>query len=123
MQFTFSPDPFDAGAYDRLSLRLAPDLTDARNRQTQTDVILRMRDAEGNLAEVTLRTPVPLHSLPSQSYGWSGVPLQLSSLRIPLSDFKDVELGAITSLTLVFPSESGALYLADVEFLMDTAAG
>ncbi|NPV55545.1 MAG: hypothetical protein HPY76_02570 [Anaerolineae bacterium] len=123
LQFTFSPDPFDAGAYDRLSLRLAPDLTDARNRQTQTDVILRMRDAEGNLAEVTLRTPVPLHSLPSQSYGWSGVPLQLSSLRIPLSDFKDVELGAITSLTLVFPSESGALYLADVEFLMDTAAG
>ena len=122
LQFTFTPQPLNASRFDQLSLRLALDLTDERNRLSQTDVILQMRDVNGKLSTVTLRTPPPFHTQPSLDYGWGGIPIQLSTLRVPVKDFTGINLDAISSLTLLFPAERGALYLADVEFLLGAAA-
>lgn len=83
-------------------------------------VILQDTTGFSSAVKVSSKTPALGYQpgAPSTTfYGWDG-PAPMSSIRIPLSDFKGVDLSRINSIGLALDGQpTGSILSADLEFL------
>ena len=118
----------DLTRYAALSLRAAVDPADQRNWSgpgaplPHFSVVLR--DTAGGAAAVAVPAGIPALAFPAGELRtqeevslWTGF-TPLSNIRIPLSAFEGVDLSQVAGLAFSFDgSESGAIRLADLEFV------
>ncbi|HEY9735630.1 MAG TPA: hypothetical protein V6D06_05080, partial [Trichocoleus sp.] len=101
--------------FDSLQMRVAVDVTDALNDAQAQSFALVLQDRQGHAArvEIPATTPALRRYPPDPRWGYQGVPVYPTAVRVPLAQFEGVDLSAIASVTLVFDqSERGVLYLA-----------
>jgi len=118
----------DLTRYAALSLRAAVDPADPRNWSGPGSPVphfsVILRDAAGGAAVVSVPAGIPALSFPAgelrtqeKASFWTGF-TPLSSIRIPLSAFEGVDFSQAAGLAFSFDgSESGAIRLADLEFV------
>jgi dienelactone hydrolase len=114
--------------YAALGLRAAVDPADARNWSGSGTLALHfsviLRDTAGRAAVVTVPAGIPALAFPAgelRARGdtslWTGF-TPLSSVRIPLSAFEGIDLSRVAGLAFSSgDSESGAIRIADLEFV------
>jgi dienelactone hydrolase len=107
----------DVSAFDSLELRLA-----AEHSSTTSGVTLGLilQDQRGRAVRVDIPPTAPaLRQMPQAvSPGQSATPTYPTALRVPLGQFRGVDLSALDSLTLVLGENSpGRLYLSSIEFV------
>lgn len=118
-----SEEGINAAEFVALHLRAAIDPTDYLNAHRKPIRLrLTLADAAGREASVLVDDASPALSYPIGSvdlraWGWAGHAF-LTSVRVPIRDFRGIDLGRVTSLELSPSGDlSGALIIADVEFL------
>jgi hypothetical protein len=118
----------DLSHYSVLSMRAAVDPADPRNWSgagapaPRFSVVLR--DTSGGAAVVAVPAGRAAFTIPAgelQTQGkvalWTGF-TPLSSVRIPLSDFKGIDLSRVAGLAFSFSGpRSGVIRIADLEFV------
>ncbi|MBD0336030.1 MAG: hypothetical protein ICV62_11125 [Cyanobacteria bacterium Co-bin13] len=120
LRFALPASGQDLRAFASLQLRVAVDATDALNDGQTAAFAVILQDRQGRAVRVEVpATTAALRPYPADPrWGYQGVPIYPSAVRIPLAQFQGVDLAAIASLTLVFDqSDRGVLYLAEVAFL------
>jgi hypothetical protein len=108
----------NATPFASLDLHLAPNVT-WRFPQTQPALAVVLRDHGGGAARVEIPATVPaLRQFdPDAIYGPTS-PLYPSSLRIPLGQFRGVDLSALAAVELVFDhTPRGQLHLAGIDLV------
>lgn len=122
LNIPLSPADQAVQAFDSLQLRVAVDATDALNDGIAQAFAVVLTDRQGRAARVEIPTTTPaLRGYAADPrWGYQGIPIYPSAVRIPLGQFKGVDLAAIATITLVFDqSQRGVLYLADLAFLQN----
>lgn len=103
--------------FDSLELRLA---TDARSTPSGVALGLILQDHWGRAVRVDIPPTAPAlgQILQAPTPGQPGTPTYPTALRVPLRQFRGVDLSALDSLTLVLGANSpGRLYLSSIEFV------
>jgi hypothetical protein len=86
-----------------------------RLRLTLTDAIGREASVLVDDASPALAYPVGTVDL--RAWGWAGH-VFLASVRVPMGEFRGIDLGRATTLTLSPSGDlGGSLFIADVEFI------
>jgi hypothetical protein len=106
----------DVSEYQWLQLRLALDFLDKRNDGRSGDFSVRLVDTEGKTSAARIsQFPSALIFPPGRSVNVPKV--VLSTVRVPLSAFKTVDLKKVKSVELAFDaSPAGAILLSDLAF-------
>ncbi|MBD2260962.1 hypothetical protein [Pseudanabaena sp. FACHB-2040] len=120
LRFSLPPGSQDLRDFASLQLRVAVDTTDALNDGQVVAFAVILEDQQGRAVrvEVPATTPALRPSPADPRWGYQGIPIYPSAIRIPLAQFQGVDLAAIATLSLVFDqSDRGVLYLADAAFL------
>jgi hypothetical protein len=121
------PDASDLSRFSSIGLRAALDplspLNKAGANQTFT---IQLIDQQGNTASVHTRADEPALQFPEGNKeesdifegGWFTGRVPMTSIRMPLSDFTEVNLAAIQEIALLFDqSPSGSLFISDIEIV------
>ncbi len=121
------PDGNDLSQYQSVSLRAALDPLSSLNESGAFQGFsIRLTDAAGDSASLSTRSDEPALRFPEgerqeDSLFKGGLftgRVPMTSIRIPLQDFKGVDLSAVTELALVFDqTSSGSIFINDVEFV------
>ncbi len=111
-------ESIDVSDFTSLELRLAPDPSWSLP-QGQPVLAVVLRDRQGGAARVEILSTVPaLRQFEADPTHGATAPLYPSALRIPLGQFAGVDLGALTSVELVFDQvPQGKLHLASIELV------
>jgi dienelactone hydrolase len=120
LRLALPPSSQDLSAFTSLQLRLAVDATDALTDGQPVALAVILQDQQGRAVrvEVPATTPALRAAAADPRWGYQGIPIYPSAVRISLAQFEGVDLTAIAALTLVFDrSDRGVLYLADIVFL------
>ncbi len=118
--YTLTFAPIDATQYDVLNLRAILDPTsDLNGGAADIDFTLRLVDATGNSATVTVSATPLLYITPDEFYGFGGMPILAGANRLQLESLDGIDLTRLTTVMLQFPQESGDLLLLDVSLLSD----
>lgn len=120
LQISLSNADQDMREFDSLQVRLAVDSTDVLNDGRRQAVAIALQDRQGRVARVEIPafTPALQQFAPDPQWGYQGIPVYPSVVRIPLAQFQGVDLGAIATVELRFDqSDQGVLYLADIAVL------
>ena len=116
----------DLSDFDMLHVRALVDPTaflNAGKVPQSFTVILQDTTGLSSTVKVTAKTPA-LQYQPGEPgrtfYGWNGL-APMSSIRIPLADFKGIDRSGITSIGLALDGQpTGSILIADLEFLSKT---
>lgn len=109
--------PTNLQYFHSLQLRLA---TEPGRSSPPSGFAVVLRDQSGQAVRVEIPTINPtLRQLPSDpTYGSRNVPIYPSAVRIPLPQFRGVNLSQLSSIDLVFDAGTeGEIYMGTVEFL------
>jgi dienelactone hydrolase len=116
-------ETLDVSALDSLQLRLTQEPDNGNNKSTALAVVLRDQTGQAVRVEIPPTTPALHTPTPDPTHAYAAGPVYPSSLRIPLLQFRGVDLTAITSIELVFDQTApGAIYLASLEFIGQSPA-
>lgn len=117
----------DLSGYTTLSLRAAVDPASPLNAAGQPQAFsVQLTDRAGNRAVVQTRPDEPALSFPpgemqdvsATSTGFFTGRVPLTTIRLPLSAFKGVDLSDVAEIALLFDqTPSGALFVADLEWV------
>jgi hypothetical protein len=123
-----SSEAQDLSKFDMLHLRALVDPTaflNAPKLPQSFSVILQDTTGLSSTVKVPSKTPALGYQpgAPSTTfYGWNGL-APMSSIRIPLSDFKGVDLSRVNSVGLALDGQpTGSILIADLEFLSGAPA-
>jgi hypothetical protein len=121
------PAGSDISQYSAVSLRAALDPLSTLNPTFAPQAFsVQIVDAQGIAASVRTQTDEPALRFPEGNKeendtfegGWFTGRVPLTSLRVPLQDFKGVDLTNIQEISLVFDQNpSGSLFISDVELV------
>ena len=120
------PDEFkDITGYDALSLYLAVDPSNSLNKSGENQAMsVELVDKKGNISKVVLDANTPAlryHQgkiLSNEYTSWWSTFTPLSSVRIQLDLFKDVDLKNIEKINLLFDkTSSGSIMLAELSLM------
>jgi dienelactone hydrolase len=117
----------DLAGYRAFSLRAALDPTSPLNAPDATQAFsVQLTDGAGRVATVATRPDEPALQFPLGvleedevfAGGIFGTPVPMTTLRLQLADFAEVDLGDIREIALVFDqTPSGSLFMADLEWV------
>lgn len=128
LRLALPPSKGDLAGYDAISMRVVQDPLSDLNRQPEAQSFtLAITDATGASAQVVVPPETPALAYPQglreeneffEGGSFSG-PVQLSTLRVPLSAFEGVDLSQVTEIALLLnQTPSGSLFLADLELVV-----
>jgi hypothetical protein len=119
------PAPMDLSQFSAISLRAAVDPLSTLNKAGANQAItIQLVDKQGNTASVHTRVDEPALHFPDGNKeendtfegGWFTGRVPLTSIRMLLRDYTEVDLTAIQEITLLFDqSPSGSLFISDIE--------
>jgi dienelactone hydrolase len=122
-----SEDGLNAADFDAIHLRTALDPSDYLNaHRTPQRLRLTLTDVSGRQAAVIVDGTTPALAYPPgmvdlRAWGWAGH-VFLSSVRVPMQDFRGIDLSRVSSLELAPAGNlGGSLFVADVEFIRPPA--
>jgi dienelactone hydrolase len=119
----------DVSGYAALHLRAVLDPLSELNAKGQAQSFsLSLVDVDGNAAQVTVPGDAPALAFPAgvrrpndyfEGDRFTGL-VYMSSIRVPLAAFAGIDLGSVVEVALVFDqTDSGRLFVADLEFVAD----
>ncbi len=121
------PEASDLSQFSSISLRAALDpLSHLNQANADQAFTIQLVDQQGNTASVHTRADEPALQFPEGNQEESDIfeggfftgRVPMTSIRIPMRDFSDVNLSAIQEIALLFDqSPSGSLFISDIEIV------
>lgn len=106
----------DAASYDAVTFRVSQNVADDRAPGGELKAKVVLKDASGNKASAkTQKWSDALFQQLGTTASYTPK-IVMNSVRIPLSAFEGVDLGNISSVTIVFTSKKGAVLMTDLAF-------